>query len=475
MRKVNYLLTFLALLLLSGYDVCQQDFNSSLHKTRQGKITWYSTVDHGGTGGFETLVGIPIEDIGCIGCHPADNLDANGDPYPDPYPGMDCVDCHATNNPDPPMPGTLDEQQCLDCHGRQGKIRALGISDVHRDAGMKCWDCHSSADMHGDGNTYSSMLEAGAMTTDCSQSGCHESLPSSHDANDPHNGALHCSSCHMQTSLACYNCHFESMIDAHIKRAKQPITDFLILMNREKDGKVHPGTFQSVTYNGNSWIAMAPGYTHTITKVNARVCTDCHANFGGNIEAINDYNDDGIMQFATWNESDSTLSWLHGVVPIPKDYLYTFKMDFITYNGDPHDPPGPSKNWSFVKGEADGFQLMFGSALSIEQMNSIGFDTTLVGVEDEFSGIINDYRLEQNYPNPFNPVTNISYSVPERVDVNISVYDILGNKIVTLINEEKDAGKYTIQFNGSALASGIYLYQMKAGNFIQSHKLILLK
>lgn len=451
-----------------------ENFPTSLHKTRQGKITWYSTVEHGGSGGFETLTGVPIDELGCVGCHPGDNLDANGDPYPEPYPGMDCVDCHATNNPDPPMPGTLDEQQCFDCHGREGTIVTLGISDVHRDAGMKCWDCHGTTDMHGDGNQYTSMLDEGAIAADCQQAGCHESIPSNAE-HTQHSANIHCSSCHMQTALACYNCHFESMVQSHIKRAKQKITDFVILVNREKDGKVHPATFQSLSYQGHSWIALAPGYAHTITGTGARTCSDCHENFGGQIAAIEDYNDDGVMQFASWNDADSTLSWLHGVVPLPKDYLYSFKMDFITYNGDPSDPPGPSKNWSFVKSEADGFQIRGGTALTMEQMAKIGFDTTLVGVEEDINTVPNKFKLEQNYPNPFNPTTMIEYAIPERSNVQLKVYDALGNLIQTLVDGEKEAGTYKMEFNGANLASGVYFYQLTAKNFVSTKKLVLMR
>ncbi len=237
MKKINILFTVIFALGLALPLLAQPgNFNTSLHKTREGKPTWYDQEN----GGYETLTGVPIEDIGCVGCH--DAIDANGDPYPATGYEPNCVDCHATGS------FTSTEQDCLGCHGRQSKLRSLGVSDVHRDAStpMVCWDCHGTTDMHGDGTAYTSMLEPGAVVTDCEQAGCHESLPGSHAANDPHNDALHCSSCHMQTNLSCYNCHFDSQVEEHVKRAKQPITGFVILVNREKDGKVHPATFQSL-------------------------------------------------------------------------------------------------------------------------------------------------------------------------------------------------------------------------------------
>lgn len=89
--------------------------------------------------------------------------------------------------------------------------------------------------------------------------------------------------------------------------------------------------------------------------------------------------------------------------------------------------------------------------------------------------ILNDFHLYQNYPNPFNPLTKIKYSIPQSSLVILKVYDILGNEIATLVNEEKSSGSYTIEFNAGELSSGIYFYQLKAGDFISTKKLVLLK
>lgn len=90
------------------------------------------------------------------------------------------------------------------------------------------------------------------------------------------------------------------------------------------------------------------------------------------------------------------------------------------------------------------------------------------------------YDLKQNYPNPFNPVTKIQYEIPETKNVEdnfvtLKVYDILGNEIITIINEYEKPGYYEVQFNASNLASGIYFYQLKAGDFIHTKKMVLLK
>ena len=89
--------------------------------------------------------------------------------------------------------------------------------------------------------------------------------------------------------------------------------------------------------------------------------------------------------------------------------------------------------------------------------------------------IPNEYNLLQNYPNPFNPTTNIQYSLREAGFVTIKIFDILGREIATLVNEEKSAGIYVINFDSSIIPSGIYFYQIQSGNFIETKKMVLSK
>ena len=100
--------------------------------------------------------------------------------------------------------------------------------------------------------------------------------------------------------------------------------------------------------------------------------------------------------------------------------------------------------------------------------------TTITAVEDEES-IPTSFELEQNYPNPFNPFTIIKFGLPERSNVLIKIYDILGGEVLTFINEEMEAGWYKKAFNASAYSSGIYLYRIQAGNYISTKKMILIK
>ena len=86
-----------------------------------------------------------------------------------------------------------------------------------------------------------------------------------------------------------------------------------------------------------------------------------------------------------------------------------------------------------------------------------------------------EFLLLQNYPNPFNPSTEIKYSIPQSSNVVLTVFDVLGNEIETLVNEEKPSGSYAVKWYVENLPSGVYFYQLRAGDFIQTKKMVLLK
>jgi YVTN family beta-propeller protein len=139
-------------------------------------------------------------------------------------------------------------------------------------------------------------------------------------------------------------------------------------------------------------------------------------------------------------------------------------------------------------------ERMFVACLNGSSVNVLR-DSILVGVKNESPVSINNFHLEQNYPNPFNPGTTIKFTIsPARTKLYaggdlrftiLKVYDVLGNEITTLINEELSAGEYEIEFsaiggsasggNAANLSSGIYFYQLRTGEFIQTKKMILIK
>jgi hypothetical protein len=99
---------------------------------------------------------------------------------------------------------------------------------------------------------------------------------------------------------------------------------------------------------------------------------------------------------------------------------------------------------------------------------------TITGITID-PAIPDNYQLSQNYPNPFNPVTKISYALPKSGLVTLKIYDILGKEVMTLVNEVKSAGNYTIDFNGANMSSGIYFYSIKSGDFSAVKKMTLIK
>ncbi|MFO7448376.1 MAG: T9SS type A sorting domain-containing protein [Ignavibacteriaceae bacterium] len=94
-------------------------------------------------------------------------------------------------------------------------------------------------------------------------------------------------------------------------------------------------------------------------------------------------------------------------------------------------------------------------------------------VEDE--NIVNTYKLNQNYPNPFNPSTQINFSVAEAGNVQLVVYDMLGNEVETLVNDFRSPGNYNVNFSSTGLSSGVYLYKLITNNFVETKKMILAK
>ena len=100
---------------------------------------------------------------------------------------------------------------------------------------------------------------------------------------------------------------------------------------------------------------------------------------------------------------------------------------------------------------------------------------SIVSVEQVSSEIPTEFSLNQNYPNPFNPSTTITYSIPKESIVTLKIFNAIGEEVATLVNEFKQVGNYEASFNSSSLPSGIYLYRMQAGDFVQTKNMILLK
>ena len=110
-----------------------------------------------------------------------------------------------------------------------------------------------------------------------------------------------------------------------------------------------------------------------------------------------------------------------------------------------------------------------------DQSDNIFIIDIAPAVDEEFSGIPDSYKLLQNYPNPFNPSTTIYYGLPEESSVKITIYDVLGNKVMVYSEDKQEAGFHKIKFDATELPSGIYFYQLQAGDFVETKKMVLMK
>ncbi len=127
------------------------------------------------------------------------------------------------------------------------------------------------------------------------------------------------------------------------------------------------------------------------------------------------------------------------------------------------------KNYSFVDANVTGGSYIY----KLKQVDYNGTFEYSDAVEVTFAP--ENFELSQNYPNPFNPSTTISFTVPENVDVKLDVYNTIGQKVTTLVNSVKEAGKYDVKFDASELTSGIYFYVITAGDFKATRKMMLIK
>ena len=120
-----------------------------------------------------------------------------------------------------------------------------------------------------------------------------------------------------------------------------------------------------------------------------------------------------------------------------------------------------------------------GSTKNIMYFDDIQTDI-LLPVKNIAHNIPAEYSLSQNYPNPFNPSTTIKYSIPsnhngETLNVKVIVFDILGRKVIELVNQKQSAGNYEVTFSSKNISSGVYFYSLQSGAFLESKKMLLLK
>ena len=285
----------------SAAEITQEEcfYLSSLHYTTGGMAYWYDKSNKG----LETLTGIPYAELQCNRCHV-----------------KSCDTCHKVEKDNKLSYSTeaaKNRELCLNCHGRLKAVmkadKEINQQDVHFAKGMKCSDCHTPREVHGDGTQYTSMREPGAMDASCEK--CHESAPTS-VSHAIHRNKLDCNSCHVRQVVSCTNCHFDTFAQSG-KKVKIPVSGWVFLMNYE--GQVTSANMQTFVTSGKTFMIFAPQNSHSVMK-DGRACNDCHG-----IENVKKVQNGKIV--LTWLENGE-LKNEKGVIPVVDGVSY----DSVYYN-----------------------------------------------------------------------------------------------------------------------------------------------
>ena len=231
-------------------------YENSLHYTNKGLEYWYSKEQ----GGLERITNIPFSKLPCAGCHV-----------------RSCDTCHrkdVAGKPAYSLEPARAQQVCQDCHAIESLEKARKnpedpTVDVHFKKGMKCLDCHTAKEVHGDGTPYNSMQQPGALDVRCEK--CHPQL-SAGPSHEVHKGRVDCNACHVRELTTCFNCHFDTRVNQG-KSVSIPLKNLNFLIN--SNGQVTLGNFHTYVFENKTMITFAPGFPHAVTK-DGRKCDECH-------------------------------------------------------------------------------------------------------------------------------------------------------------------------------------------------------
>ena len=293
---------------------CGALFPKSLHYRGEGMRYWYEKSD-----GLMQYTKVPYDQLNCKTCHV-----------------KSCDSCHLEPREDAmtfSVAKARNMETCLPCHSREKLAMkmdaAAGQPDVHFDAGMGCADCHDGMDVHGDGTAYTSMRQPGAVKASCEN--CHTEEGTDAPAFDrttvshsQHAKDLDCAACHVQSTMACLNCHFGAFLKTGEKKGNFiPAKNWTLLMNY--NGKVTSASAMTFVHRDKApadapavpFIAYAPYFTHSVTAA-GRMCDDCHGTeaavriAAGETVRVNTFANGGLDN-------------IEGVVPVVPDGLtWTF-------------------------------------------------------------------------------------------------------------------------------------------------------
>jgi hypothetical protein len=247
---------------------------------------------------------------------------------------------------------------------------------------------------------------------------------------------------------------------------------FVAIVNEACPAPQGPPVYVS-TNNGTSWTAASTGLTNNYVlslavSPNGVGGTNLFAGTSGGVFL-------STNNGTSWTAASTPFSGFSQMVRVGSNlFAGTYGSVFLSTNN--------GTSWSAVNA---GLMNTNVKALAVSDTNLFAgtyyggiwrrpLSEMITDVESE-QQLPTNFALEQNFPNPFNPVTNFQFSIVNRQLTILKVYDLLGREIATLVNEEKQPGTHTVQWDASNVASGVYLYQLKAGAYTETRKLLLLK
>ena len=232
------------------------------------------------------------------------------------------------------------------------------------------------------------------------------------------------------------------------------------------------------TNNGTSWspVNLGSGAAYETLVQPYAVVASGNDLFAGGSWGIDLSTDNG----SSWNPVDSGLAYgpnISAVAISGTDILAGDQYGQGVYLSDNNGATWSTVNSGFSTNPAIYALTISGSNVVAGTANGVWTVplSQVAAVSKNKSALPEAFSLSQNYPNPFNPTTVISYQVPVSGQVTLKVYDMLGREIATLVNNKESAGSYSVKFDGSRLASGVYFYRLQAGSFSQTKKLLLMK
>lgn len=272
---------------------------------------------------------------------------------------------------------------------------------------------------------------------------------------------------------------FSDFVSRHVRDDAEFTEVYGIMASNFNEHKVIPRSVEDLV--GDNWAIPTIGIDYLTPEDSASVeVTD---NVTITWEAAEDFDgDDVTYAWAIYTEADTTF-----ITELPSDNegtdpqltLTPEAVDALLLSLGVQDGQSVDVFWNVkISDGADTLNASNFYDFDTQEFEDYYYFVTLVNstsVANEFEGGVKEYALNQNYPNPFNPTTQISFQLPQSGDVNLEVFDVLGRKVATLLNEQLKAGAHTVNFDASRLASGIYIYRLKSGSFVSTRRMMLIK